>query len=185
MLVGKRSGPWVSGLADEHVLCPSDADIWAALERVQMANTIRQSHKGLDSFVEDGGTNYSVGERQLLCTARALVECSATAFPTNGDGDGSGEVPRATRIFLCDEATANIDLETDEQVHKVLLELDATVIMICHRLQHIHQFDRVVVLGDGKVVEEGTPAELMQRPDGALASLLAEAGLLPSAHSGV
>jgi ATP-binding cassette subfamily C (CFTR/MRP) protein 4 len=150
--------------------CPTDADIWCALERVQMANTIRQSQLGLDSRVEEGGTNFSVGERQLICTARALVECT---FP----GSLNDDDVVAKRLFLCDEATANIDLETDERVHDVMLALDATVIMICHRLQHIHRFDRVVVLGDGEVLEEGTPAELMRCPDGALASLLAEAGL--------
>lgn len=173
MMAGIGHAPWRSGeLADEQLPCPTDADIWIALERVQMADTIRQSPLRLDSLVADGGTNFSVGERQLICTARALVEIT----PATADTDPNTNVC-AKRVFLCDEATANIDLETDERVHDVMLGLDATVIMICHRLQHIHRFDRVVVLGDGKVVEQGSPAELMRRTDGALASLLAEAGL--------
>ena len=100
-----------------------DDCIWQALQKVQLAAKIRGLPAGLDSRVEENGANFSVGERQLLCTARALIPLM------NSGAGGTGN------ILLADEATANVDLETDEQIHDVLLSLPCTVVMICHRLQ--------------------------------------------------
>jgi len=119
----------------------SDRDIWECLEKVEMKTFVRRQSRQLDFQVEDGGKNLSVGQRQLLCTARALIGSSS--------------------LFLCDEPTANVDLKTDEKIIRVLLDLDATVLMICHRLQHIHMFDKVIVMDDGMVLEQGDPHVLL------------------------
>lgn len=122
----------------------ADADIWEALRKVQLEPKIKKL--GLDFETDEGGSNLSVGERQLLCTARAIVK-------------RNGEYPK---ILFCDEATANIDLNSDEKVHQVLLQdTEATVVMICHRLQHISKFDQVIIMGAGKVIETGSPNELL------------------------
>jgi ATP-binding cassette subfamily C (CFTR/MRP) protein 1 len=116
----------------------SDEAVWSVLERVG----VREAVSTLDVSIVRGGDQFSAGERQLLCLARALL--------------------RPTPILLCDEATSCVDVETDLLVHKAIFELEGTtVIEICHRLHHIDQFDVVVVLADGRVAEVGTPADLM------------------------
>ena len=75
------------------------------------------------------------------------------------------------------EATSNVDLEIDALVQNTVLELDATVISICHRLQHVARYDRVIVMGDGEVLEDGIPAELLNNKDSHLAAFYSEAGL--------
>jgi len=147
----------------------SDAVLWYVLKAVGMAKKIEDLPDKLDTQVEVSGKNFSVGERQLLTLARALTpvtECHSL------------EDWRPPPVLLCDEATASVDLLTDEKVHEVVLALDATVVMICHRLQHITRFDQVVVMDAGVVVEEGSPADLLARtPQSRLARLRAEAGL--------
>jgi len=138
----------------------TDADVWEALRSAGMSSK-EALPEGLDTLVEPGGANFSVGERQLLTLARALV-------PRNGD---------RPKLMLCDEATANVDLLTDEKVHAVLLGLDATVLMICHRLQHINKFDLVVVLSEGRVHEMGPPLQLLQDTTSMLSKLCKQAGI--------
>ena len=79
----------------------------------------------------------------MLCLARALL--------------------RPFQILICDEATAHVDLETDRILHQILFQLDCCVISICHKLESIHQYDTVVVLDQGQVVEHGTFRQLVQR----------------------
>merc|ERR1711865_328144 len=132
----------------------SDAVLWYVLKAVGMAKKIEDLPDKLDTQVEVSGKNFSVGERQLLTLARALTpvtECHSL------------EDWRPPRVLLCDEATASVDLLTDEKVHDVVLALDATVLMICHRLQHITRFGQVVVMDAGAVVEAGSPEDLLSR----------------------
>ena len=98
--------------------------------------------KGYDSQIEEGGSNLSVGQRQLMSFARALV-----ADP---------------RILILDEATANIDTESEMLVQRALKELlrDRTGVVIAHRLSTIRDADRIVALEGGRVVEQGTHSEL-------------------------
>ncbi|KAJ1842339.1 Multidrug resistance-associated protein 1, partial [Coemansia sp. RSA 486] len=95
------------------------------------------------SLVGEGGESLSVGQRQLLCLARVLL--------------------REPKILVLDEATANVDLETDAAIQNVVLSRarDMTVISIAHRLQTIASYDRVFVMDDGQVVESGAPLALL------------------------
>jgi len=137
-----------------------------------MAEKIKSLPLQLEAPVEISGKNFSVGERQLLTLARALTPVC--------DCHNLADL-RAPPVLLCDEATASVDLLTDDKVHDVVLELDATVLMICHRLQHITRFRQVVVLDAGRVIEEGSPEELLTKtPTSHLARLRTDAGLAPT-----
>jgi ABC-type multidrug transport system fused ATPase/permease subunit len=98
----------------------------------------------LDMEIEAGGSNLSVGQRQLICIARSLI--------------------RKPKILLMDEATANIDQKTDSIIQRVIKNNmnDTTVITIAHRLVTIVQYDKILILENGKKKEEGSPLELLQ-----------------------
>ncbi|ORY38590.1 P-loop containing nucleoside triphosphate hydrolase protein [Rhizoclosmatium globosum] len=119
----------------------NDATIWKTLETVQLKGKV-SAMGGLDAAVKFGGTEFSAGERQLLCLARAL----------------SSGIPK---ILLCDEVTSNVDLATDDLVLKALLGLDATVVMVMHRLESLRRFDKILMLQDGKVHVYGDANELI------------------------
>ncbi|KAJ3403600.1 hypothetical protein HDV05_007743 [Chytridiales sp. JEL 0842] len=108
-----------------------------------------ESNITLDSPVAENGQNFSQGQRQLLCMARALL--------------------RDTKVIFLDEATASIDSATDTRIQKTIREeLDsATIFCIAHRLRTVVDFDRIIVLDHGSLIEFGTPLELMMiDPDG-------------------
>jgi ABC-type multidrug transport system fused ATPase/permease subunit len=100
----------------------------------------------LSSTVTESGNNLSQGQRQLLCLARALL--------------------KQPRVLMMDEATASIDYNTDSKIQETIRELNSTIITIAHRLQTIVDYDKVLVLDKGKVVEYGHPHELLKK-DGA------------------
>lgn len=105
----------------------------------------------LSSTVAESGTNLSQGQRQLLCLARALLKNPS--------------------ILLMDEATASIDYATDSKIQETLRELTSTIITIAHRLQTIADYDKVLVLDRGSLVEYGHPWELMKKSDGVFRSM--------------
>jgi ABC-type multidrug transport system fused ATPase/permease subunit len=118
---------------------------------------------GLDAAVQEGGSNLSQGQKQLVSLARALLTQSS--------------------ILVLDEATAAVDVETDSLLQETLrsdLFSNRTIITIAHRINTIIDCDRIVVLQRGEVVEFGTPAELL-RTGGQFFELAREAGLVDGA----
>ena len=124
-----------------HTDAPDEA-MFRAARAVGIHDFIMGLAKGYGTEIKEGGSNLSVGQRQLMSFARALV-----ADP---------------RILILDEATANIDTESEVLVQRALKELlrDRTAVVIAHRLSTIRDADRIVALEDGRVVEQGTHAEL-------------------------
>ncbi|KAI8837003.1 P-loop containing nucleoside triphosphate hydrolase protein [Chytriomyces cf. hyalinus JEL632] len=121
----------------------TDADLWDALERAGLKRKVESQDEKLDANVDAGGDNLSVGERQLLCLARAML--------------------KKPKILIMDEATANVDMETDSVIQKSLREefRDTTILTIAHRLNTIMDYDRVLVLDHGKVAEFDSPRALV------------------------
>jgi ABC-type multidrug transport system fused ATPase/permease subunit len=136
----------------------STARIQEALESVHMWETIQSIHDGVDGIVADDGSNFSVGQRQLLCLARAIVADS--------------------RILVLDEATANVDTATDEILQRALRKrfAGATIIAIAHRLDTIMDYDKVLVLGNGRVLEYGSPSSLLENEEGQFYSMVESTG---------
>ncbi|XP_050086989.1 ATP-binding cassette sub-family C member 4-like isoform X2 [Anopheles aquasalis] len=133
----------------------ADADLWKALEQVELRETVRSMEGTLDGKMADGGANFSMGQRQLVCLARAIL--------------------RNNRILILDEATANVDPETDKLIQRTIRDQfgGCTVLTIAHRLHTVMDSDRVLVMDAGRVAEFAHPHELLQR-DGALKRLVAQ-----------
>jgi ATP-binding cassette subfamily C (CFTR/MRP) protein 1 len=136
----------------------TDEAIWAVLAKAKMNARVEQEDLGLECTVADRGNNFSAGERQLLCLARALL--------------------KNCKILLLDEATASIDPHHDSIVQETIRSefRDRTVLTIAHRLGTIIDSDKVLVLDHGVVKEFGSPWELLQTPGSAFAAMLAELG---------
>ncbi|XP_045529572.1 probable multidrug resistance-associated protein lethal(2)03659 [Pieris brassicae] len=121
----------------------SDAQIHAALHEVELQSLVSALPGGLSSRVGDGGGNLSSGQRQLVCLARAALARRA--------------------VLVLDEATANVDTETDRQIQSTIRTkfASSTVLTIAHRLNTVMDYDRVIVMDKGRVVESGHPFELL------------------------
>jgi ATP-binding cassette subfamily B multidrug efflux pump len=126
-------------------LTASDKAVEAAARAVGAHNFITRMRDGYDTAVEEGGVVLSVGQRQLLSFARALL-----ADP---------------RILILDEATSSVDTQTENIIQQALARLlkGRTSLVIAHRLSTVVNADRIVVLEAGKIVEQGTHAELLAR----------------------
>ncbi|OWF53711.1 ATP-binding cassette sub-family C member 9 [Mizuhopecten yessoensis] len=135
----------------------SDERIWLALETVQLKDTISALPEELDSSVSEGGENFSVGQKQLFCLARAFL--------------------RENQILILDEATASIDLETDSKLQNVISTAfqTRTVITIAHRISTILKYDRVLVMDNGHIVEIDTPNKLLEDTDSHFYALVHQA----------
>ncbi|NXT66261.1 MRP1 protein, partial [Chaetops frenatus] len=140
---------------DQH----SDEDIWRSLELAHLKNFVSSLPDKLNHECAEGGENLSVGQRQLVCLARALL--------------------RKSKILVLDEATAAVDLETDKLIQSTIKSQfeECTVLTIAHRLNTIMDYTRVLVLERGEVVECGTPDQLLQEK-GIFYSMAKDSGLV-------
>ncbi|XP_071074263.1 ATP-binding cassette sub-family C member 8 isoform X6 [Dasypus novemcinctus] len=132
----------------------SDSTLWEALEIAQLKLVVKALPGGLDAIITEGGENFSQGQRQLLCLARAFA--------------------RKTSIFIMDEATASIDMATENILQKVVMTAfaDRTVVTIAHRVHTILSADLVMVLKRGAILELDKPEELLSRKDSVFASFV-------------
>uniref|UniRef100_A0A8C4VBS7 Multidrug resistance-associated protein 1 n=2 Tax=Falco tinnunculus TaxID=100819 RepID=A0A8C4VBS7_FALTI len=140
---------------DQH----SDEDVWRSLELAHLKTFVSSLPDKLNHECAEGGENLSVGQRQLVCLARALL--------------------RKSKILVLDEATAAVDLETDKLIQSTIKSQfeECTVLTIAHRLNTIMDYTRVLVLDRGEVVECGSPDHLLQEK-GIFYSMAKDSGLV-------
>ena len=126
----------------------SDAEINKIVADIGLSKKISSLKDGMNTYCSESNSLFSAGEKQLVCMARAVV--------------------RRTKILVLDEATANVDLETDNLIQTKLGELfsDCTVLVIAHRLATIIDVDRILVMGDGKAQEFDHPYRLLTKEVG-------------------
>ncbi|XP_030646268.1 multidrug resistance-associated protein 1-like [Chanos chanos] len=137
----------------------SDEEVWRALELAHLKNFVSGLPDKLNHECSEGGENLSLGQRQLVCLARALL--------------------RKTKILVLDEATAAVDLETDNLIQSTIRTQfeDCTVLTIAHRLNTIMDYTRVIVMDRGYIAEMDTPANLIAQR-GQFYRMCREAGLV-------
>ncbi|XP_039496038.1 multidrug resistance-associated protein 1 isoform X9 [Drosophila santomea] len=138
----------------------TDDEIWEALELSHLKSFVKSLAAGLNHEISEGGENLSVGQRQLVCLARALL--------------------RKTKVLVLDEATAAVDLETDDLIQKTIRTefKECTVLTIAHRLNTILDSDKVIVLDKGQITEFASPTELLDNPKSAFYSMAKDANLV-------
>lgn len=131
-----------------------DTDLWQALEEVELKDVANS----LEFQVSEGGSNFSLGQRQLLCLARALL--------------------RNNKILVLDEATANVDARTDSLIQRTIRNKfkDCTVMTIAHRLNTIMDSDKVLVMGSGRKLEYDHPHVLLQIHNSQFLKMVEETG---------
>ena len=138
----------------------ADEAIHQSIERAGLTDLVQQFPEGLEHLLSEGGAGFSLGQRQLLCLARALL--------------------RRSKLLVLDEATAAVDTATDDRIQNTIRTEfgDCTVMTIAHRLNTVTGGDTIIVLDRGKMVEEGKPVELMQDVHSQFYGMAKAAGIL-------
>uniref|UniRef100_A0A4W5MSA9 Multidrug resistance-associated protein 4 n=1 Tax=Hucho hucho TaxID=62062 RepID=A0A4W5MSA9_9TELE len=136
----------------------TDEDLWNALQEVQLKSVVEELPNKMETVLAESGSNFSVGQRQLVCLARAVL--------------------RKNRILIIDEATANVDPRTDELIQKTIRDKfrECTVLTIAHRLNTIIDSDRVLVLDAGQIHAYDEPYTLLQNHDGIFFKMVQQTG---------
>lgn len=137
-----------------------DASLWSALDDVQLKN----SFTSLDCLIDKDGGNLSLGQRQLICLARAILQHN--------------------NILVLDEATASIDSTTDALIQKTIRIKfkDCTVLTVAHRLNTVMDSDKILVINEGEVVEYGNPYTLLKQGEGFFYNMVQKTGKLMAQH---
>ncbi|XP_046388377.1 multidrug resistance-associated protein 1-like isoform X2 [Ischnura elegans] len=138
----------------------SDTEIWRALDHAHLSSFVKSHSAGLQLEISEGGENLSVGQRQLICLARALL--------------------RKTKVLILDEATAAVDLETDELIQATIRSefKECTILTIAHRLNTIMDSDRVIVLDRGQIAEYDSPTSLLEKKTSLFFGMAKDAGIV-------
>jgi ATP-binding cassette subfamily C (CFTR/MRP) protein 4 len=136
----------------------SDDEIWNVFRQLEINQIFANLPNGIDTMISEGGSNFSVGQRQLLCLVRTVL--------------------RGNKIIILDEATANVDLETDELIQLTIKKMftNCTVLTVAHRLNTVIDSDKILVMDDGCVAEFDTPYQLLQNSDGLFYAFVKENG---------
>jgi ABC-type multidrug transport system fused ATPase/permease subunit len=139
---------------DQH----SDEELWLVLEQAGMKETVMQMPDQLLAAVAEGGDNFSVGERSLLSLSRALL--------------------RHSKVLVLDEATAAVDMKTENVIQKTIREAfrECTVLTIAHRLQTIIDSDRILVMQAGEIAEFDSPKNLLANEDSIFSGMVRQLG---------
>ncbi|XP_037501264.2 ATP-binding cassette sub-family C member 3 [Rhipicephalus sanguineus] len=137
----------------------SDQEVWLALHQVHLAEFVCRDPDNIMMYVGDGGSNLSAGQRQLLCLARALL--------------------RRPRLLLMDEATSHMDGDTERLVQSTLRESfdNCTVLTIAHKLETVLDYDKILVMENGRVIEFGPTQWLSSNHESAFYKMLRHAGM--------
>jgi len=145
----------------------ADEEIWAALKDAHIADYVSSDPLKLGAPVSEGGSNFSVGQRQLLSMARAIL--------------------RKASVVLCDEVTASVDFQNDKLIQETLRKSptfrSATIVTIAHRLRTIADCDLIIVVDAAKIAEVGDPVELLKSKTGLFFRLCEESGELAELES--
>ncbi|XP_015793767.1 multidrug resistance-associated protein 1 isoform X1 [Tetranychus urticae] len=138
----------------------ADHEIYNAIEQANLKDFVASLDNGLDHEVTEGGDNLSVGQRQLVCLARALL--------------------RKSKILVLDEATAAVDVETDELIQQTIREQfkDCTIVTIAHRLNTILDYDKIIVMDKGQIIEHDSPENLLKNDKSVFYSMAKDAKLV-------
>ncbi|CAL1261490.1 unnamed protein product [Larinioides sclopetarius] len=137
-----------------------EEEIWESLDKAHLKTFVSNLNEGLEYDLEEGGANFSAGQRQLLCLARALL--------------------KKTKILVLDEATASVDMDTDCLIQNTIRTAfnNNTVITIAHRLNTIIDYDKIVVMESGSIREVGNPKILLEDPYSTFYQMCKDAGLI-------
>ena len=141
-----------------------DWEVQAALQKAGLGQLVLQSKSGLEQEVGQAGASFSLGEKQLICLARALL--------------------RRSKVLVLDEATAAVDSATDEKIQETIRTefSDCTVLTIAHRLHTVTGGDRIILLQQGTILESGRPGDLLADTNSHFYQMAKAAGVSQQEH---